>query len=221
MRIVLLGAPGSGKGTQGDLMMKKYGFPKISTGDLFREAVAAKTPLGLEAKAAMDRGELVKDALVIGLVDERIRRQDCRNGYILDGFPRNLSQAEKLEEIDGRREMAIDIVLDDESVIERLSSRRICSECGAIYNTLLMPPRHDDVCDRCGGPLIQRDDDRREVIEDRLKVYHEQTKPLADYYRKRGVYKRVNGEGPISSIFEDICRILDSALGQEGLSGQK
>ncbi|MBN1223149.1 MAG: adenylate kinase [Candidatus Aminicenantes bacterium] len=217
MRIILLGAPGSGKGTQGDLLEKKFGFPRISTGDLLREAVSAATPLGLKAKAAMDRGELVEDALVVGMVEERIHGLDCQKGYILDGFPRNISQAEKLGAIDGRREVAIEIVLADEAVIERLSARRICSDCGAIYNLLLKPPQRTQVCDMCNGALLQRDDDRPDVIADRLKVYHERTEPLVDYYGKRNVFHRVDGEGTILSIFEDICRILDSTLGQKGL----
>jgi len=214
MRIVLFGAPGSGKGTQGDLVLKKYGFPKISTGDLLREAVAAETPLGLKAKAAMDRGELVKDTLVVSMVKERINKPDCEKGYILDGFPRNIFQAEKLEESDGRREVAIEIGLSDKGVIERLASRRVCSGCGAIFNLSLKPPRRAGVCDVCGGVLIQRDDDRRELIEDRLKVYHKQTEPLKDYYKKKGVFHRVNGDGTIDSVFEAIGRILDAVLGR-------
>jgi len=217
MRIVLFGAPGSGKGTQGDLVLKKYGFPKISTGDLLREAVAAETPLGLKAKAAMDRGELVKDTLVVSMVKERINKPDCEKGYILDGFPRNIFQAEKLEESDGRREVAIEIGLSDKVVIERLGSRRVCSGCGAIFNLTLKPPRRAGVCDVCGGVLIQRDDDRRELIEDRLKVYHGQTEPLKHYYKKKGVFHRVNGEGTIDSVFEAIGRILDAVLGRREL----
>jgi adenylate kinase len=214
MRIVLLGAPGSGKGTQGELLLNKYGFPRISTGDLLREAVAAETHLGREAKAVMDRGELVKDLLVVSMVEDRIKKPDCERGYILDGFPRNIFQAEKLEELDARQEVAIEIDLADDIVIERLSSRRVCSGCGAIYNLSDKKPRRDGVCDVCGSTLIQRDDDRLEVIADRLKVYHEKTEPLKDYYREKRVFHRVDGKGTIDSVFENVCRILDAVLGR-------
>jgi adenylate kinase len=212
MRFILLGAPGSGKGTQGDMITKKYGFPRISTGDLLREEVAAGTALGDVAKAAIDRGELVKDELVLEMVDRRIHQDDCRNGYVLDGFPRNIPQAQKLEALDRTKEMVIEIFLEDTVVIQRLSSRRICSSCGMIYNLLVKLPEQTGVCDACGGTLIQRDDDKPEVIEERLKVYHGLTEPLADYYRAKGVFQRIKGDDAIQSVFEGICRILDGAL---------
>jgi len=212
MRIVLLGAPGSGKGTQGDMITKKYGFPRISTGDLLRDEVAAGTPLGNIAKRAMDRGELVKDELVIEMVGKRIQQNDCRDGYVLDGFPRNILQAQKLEALDHTREVVIEIFLEDETVIKRLSSRRICSCCGAIYNLLVRVPKQTGICDACGGALIQRDDDKPEVIDERLNVYHGQTEPVVDYYRAKGVYHRIHGDDTVQSVFDGICRVLDSAL---------
>lgn len=212
MRIVLLGPPGSGKGTQGDMITKKYGFPRISTGDLLRDAVAAGTPLGDIAKRSMDRGELVKDELVLEMVDNRIQQNDCRDGYVLDGFPRNIPQARKLEVLDRAREVVIEIFLGDDIVIKRLSSRRICSRCGAIYNLLVKVPVQTGICDACGGTLIQRDDDKAEVINERLNVYHRQTEPVVDYYRAKGVFHRVQGNDTVQSVFDSICRVLDSAL---------
>jgi adenylate kinase len=212
MRIVLLGAPGSGKGTQSDMITKKYGFPRISTGDLLREEVAAGTPLGEIAKKAMDHGELVKDELVLEMVDHRIRQDDCRDGYILDGFPRNIPQAQKLEALDQTREVVIEIFLEDDVVIQRLSARRICSRCGTIYNLLVKVPQQKDICDACRGTLIQRDDDRPDVIAERLEVYHSQTEPLVDYYRSKGVFHRVNGDNTVQSVFEDISRVLEVTL---------
>jgi adenylate kinase len=216
MRIVLLGAPGSGKGTQGDMITAKYGFPRISTGDLLREEVAAGTPLGDIAKKAMDHGELVKDELVLEMVDQRIRLDDCRLGYVLDGFPRNIPQAQKLEALDPAREVVIEIFLEDEIVIQRLSARRICSSCGTIYNLLVKVPQQTGVCDACGGTLIQRDDDAPDVIAERLKVYHNQTEPLVDYYRVKGVFYRVSGDDAIPSVFESVRRVLEGALPATG-----
>jgi adenylate kinase len=215
MRIILLGAPGSGKGTQGDMITRHYGFPKISTGDLLREAAAAGTPLGEIAKKAMQRGELVKDELVLEMVDRRIQQDDCRRGYVLDGFPRNIPQSQKLEALDQTQEVVIEIYLEDDIVIKRLSARRICSNCGMIYNLLVKVPEREYVCDACGGKLIQRDDDKPEVIKERLDVYHKQTEPLVDYYRNRGVFHRVNGDNAIQSVSEDVCRILDEVLRAE------
>jgi len=212
MRIVLLGAPGSGKGTQADMITKKYGFPRISTGDLLRDEVAAGTPLGDIAKRAMDRGKLVKDELVLEMVDNRIQQDDCRHGFVLDGFPRNILQAQKLEALDRAREVVIEIFLEDDIVVKRLSSRRICSCCGAIYNLLVKVPEQTGICDACGGALIQRDDDKPEVIDERLNVYHGQTEPVVDYYRAKGVFHRVRGDDTVQSVFDGICRVLDSAL---------
>ncbi len=213
MRIVLLGPPGSGKGTQGDLLRKKYGFPRISTGDLLRKEVQDRTALGKKAESSMGRGELVSDALVMEMVKQRVSRPDCRRGYILDGFPRNRAQALKLEEMDRRAsEIAIDIHLSEQTLVRRLTSRRICSGCGAVYNWLNQNVRKRNVCDACGGALIQRKDDTPEVIKERLRVYREQTVPLIDYYKKKKVYHRVNGEGRIETIFDTICSLLDREM---------
>jgi adenylate kinase len=213
MKIILLGAPGSGKGTQGDFVAKKYGFPRISTGDLLREAVVLGTPLGQMVKAVMDRGELVEDDLVVKMVEERIAKPDCEEGYLLDGFPRTINQAQELENINQHhRDVAIEIFLPDEVVINRLSARRICSDCGTIYNLLDQTPEKENVCDVCSGNLMQRDDDPPEVIQNRLKVYHKQTEPLVEYYKKKKCYFRVNGEGTIEEVFARVCGVLDEAI---------
>jgi adenylate kinase len=213
MKIILLGAPGSGKGTQGDLVTKTYGFPRISTGDLLRNAVTLGTPLGQEVKAIMERGELVADELVVKMVEERTTKSDCAVGYILDGFPRTINQARKLESIDqNHREVVIEIYLPDQVVVERLSARRICSSCGTIYNLLGHTPEAENVCDVCSGKLIRRDDDMPEVIQDRLKVYHEQTEPLVDYYKAKTNYFQINGEGTIEDIFARVREVLDKAI---------
>ncbi|MEE9503241.1 MAG: adenylate kinase [Candidatus Aminicenantaceae bacterium] len=215
MKIILLGAPGSGKGTQGDLVTKKYGFPRISTGDLLREAVALETPLGKEAKAIMERGDLVADDLVVKMVEERITKPDCAEGYILDGFPRTINQARKLENIDkNHQEVVIEIYLPDQVVIDRLSTRRICSSCGTIYNLLDHTPEAENICNVCSGKIIRRDDDKPEVIQERLKVYHEQTEPLVDYYETKTNYFQINGEGTIEEIFARVCEVLDRAIGK-------
>ncbi|NOR12133.1 MAG: adenylate kinase [Candidatus Aminicenantes bacterium] len=213
MKIILLGAPGSGKGTQGDLVTKKYSFPRISTGDLLREAVALGTPLGKEAKAIMERGDLVADDLVVKMVEERITKPDCAEGYILDGFPRTINQARKLENIDkNHQEVVIEIYLPDQVVIDRLSARKICSNCGTIYNLLGHTLEAENICNVCSGKLIRRDDDKLEVIQARLKVYHEQTEPLVDYYKAKTNYFQINGEGTIEEIFARVCEVLDKAI---------
>ena len=213
MRIILLGAPGSGKGTQGERMSKAYGFPQISTGDLLRDAVSRKTPLGQQVSAIMERGDLVADDLVVKMVEERIAEPDCTDGYILDGFPRTINQARMMEDSGHeRREITIEIYLPDEAVIERLSARRICSRCGRIYNLLGQKPQSENVCDVCSGDLIQRDDDKPEVIRDRLRIYHEQTKPLVDHYKTKSNYFAINGDGPVEDIFARVRRIIDDFM---------
>jgi adenylate kinase len=208
MRVVMLGPPGSGKGTQGDLVTRKYGFPRISTGDLLRAAVQARMPIGLEAKAVMDSGELVKDDIVVALVEERIRKEDCRLGYVLDGFPRTIAQAKALESMDRERpEIVLDIRVGEASVVDRLSSRRICSGCGAVFGVKM--PSEASACTECGGSLVQRSDDKAEVIRERLRVYREQTEPLINHYKERGRYFAVNGTREIEAVFSDVADILD------------
>ena len=209
MRIILLGPPGSGKGTQGDLIEQKYGFPKISTGDLLREAVQKKTRLGKQTEAVMNRGDLVSDELVMEMVTERLAKKDCQRGYVLDGFPRNIKQAHMLEEMKSQRsEVVLDIRLSEERLIERLSSRRICSQCGTIYNLLLKAPDRADTCDACSEGLEQRQDDRPEVIVERLRVYNEETKPMVEYYRNKENYNKIDGNKDIESVFQDIQTVL-------------
>lgn len=194
-------------------MQKKYGFRKISTGDLLRSEVQKGTPLGREAEALMSRGELVSDEVVINMIKNRIFKPEYQRGYILDGFPRNIVQAQKLEEVDpDREEMAIEIYLSDQAVIDRISERRVCPNCEMIFNLKNKPPKSEGVCDVCGEKLILRDDDRPEVIQDRLKVYHQQTEALIDHYSKKKVYFKIDGEGTVDDVFENISSLLDREL---------
>jgi len=213
MRLVLLGAPGAGKGTQAKKLIDKYGIPQISTGDILRKAVADGTPLGKEAKTYMDRGELVPDSVVIGLVKERLSQDDCKKGYILDGFPRNTAQAEELDrvlsEMNSSLDAALSIEVSMDDLMKRLTGRRTCRNCQQMYNIYFSPPRQEGVCDKCGGELFQRDDDREETIKNRLEVYQRSTAPLIDYYKNKGILKSVEGTGSIEDIFNRICEILD------------
>lgn len=209
MKIILLGPPGSGKGTQGDLIQKKYSFSKISTGDLLRDAVERGTPLGKMAKMDMNQGLLVSDEIVISLLRERIEEPDCREGCILDGFPRNLTQAYALERMDNDSSViVIDIHLEEREIVNRLSTRRICSRCQTIYNLSISKLQEEGRCDICGGSLIQREDDKPEVIKERLRVYHDETEKLLDYYREKGLYNRVDGLGDIETVFHRVCVII-------------
>lgn len=213
MRLVFLGAPGAGKGTQAKRLVDKYGIPQISTGDLLRAAVAAGTPLGKEAKAYMDRGELVPDSVVLGMVKERLSQDDCKKGFILDGFPRNVAQAEALDKMLAEMNMPLDLALNldvpFDDLMKRLTGRRTCKVCGQMYNIYYNPPKVDGKCDKCGGELFQRDDDKEETIRKRLEVYKSQTEPLIDYYSKKGILKSVSGTGSIDEIFNNICAILE------------
>lgn len=212
MRIVLLGAPGSGKGTQGKLLSSKHRIPQISTGDLLRAAVSAGTALGRQAKAAMDAGQLVSDEIVLGIIGERLGERDAAKGFILDGFPRNIAQAEALDTMLIERgtplQAAVLINVEVEALIERLTGRRTCESCGQMYNIYTSPPRLDDRCDKCGGNLRHRADDNEETISNRLRVYDQQTSPLIAYYRAQDKLKTVKGEGDIAGIFAEIEKLL-------------
>lgn len=212
MRIVLLGAPGSGKGTQAQRLVARHGVPQVSTGDLLRAAVKAGTPLGRQAKAAMDAGELVSDEIVLGMIRERLSEQDAASGFILDGFPRNLSQADALDRMLAQLaqplEHALHIDVPEAELIKRLTGRRTCSSCGAVYNTHLSPPQQAGVCDKCGGELIQRSDDNEETIRNRLGVYTEQTQPLIAYYGQQSLLTTIPGTGPVDEITARIERVL-------------
>lgn len=213
MKIIMLGAPGAGKGTQAHMIAEKYHLPHVSTGDIFRANIKNGTELGMEAKSYMDRGELVPDELTVRILLDRVAQDDCGNGYILDGFPRNIPQAEvlekELEKLGDKIDVAIDMEVPDESIIKRMSGRRACSSCGATYHIVNIPPKKEGVCDVCGEALILRDDDREETVQKRLDVYHEQTQPLIDFYTKKGILKTVDGTQDMMDVFQTIMKILE------------
>jgi len=211
--IILLGPPGSGKGTQAQKIVERYHIPQISTGDILRGAVKEQTPLGVEAKGYMDQGKLVPDEVVVGIVRERLKESDCKGGFILDGFPRTVPQAEALDGTLGEVQRAIDHVVSievpNEELIKRLTGRRTCRNCGAMYHIIFDPPVKEGVCDRCGGELYQRDDDQEETIRARLQVYEEQTAPLIAYYREKGLLRAIDGVGEIEEIFRNIVQAIE------------
>lgn len=218
--IILLGAPGSGKGSVADRIREVYGFPKISTGDLLREAVRKATPLGLEASAQLGKGGLVEDRIVLGLLGERLAGEDCRSGCVLDGFPRNLAQARSMEELAlTDRETVFDIAVAESTVIDRMLSRLTCGECGAIYNAKSKPPKKDMVCDACGGPVVRRVDDNEAVIVERMRTYHEKTEPLTAYYEGRGSLHRIDGNGSVEDSFDQVRRVMDGKMNGGEASG--
>ena len=214
MRIVLLGAPGSGKGTQAKLMVEKYKVPQISTGDLLRAAVAADTPLGRQAKAAMDAGQLVSDDIVLAMIKERLAQPDAAKGFILDGFPRNIPQAvaldAMLENLSKPLQLALLIDVDFDVLMQRLTGRRTCESCGQVYNVYTSPSKLEDRCDKCGGNLRHRADDNEEIIGNRLRVYEAQTAPLIEYYRNQDKLRTVQGVGEIEDIFKAVCAVIES-----------
>ena len=212
MKIIMLGAPGAGKGTQAKMIADKYGVPHISTGDIFRANIKNGTELGMEAKKYMDQGLLVHDELTVKILLDRVANDDCKNGYVLDGFPRTIPQAEVLDnalnELGDKIDFAINVDVPDENIINRMSGRRACLSCGATYHIEHIPPKAEGICDRCGKELILRDDDKPETVKNRLGVYHEQTKPLIDFYEKKGVLKSVDGTIPMEDVFKAIVNIL-------------
>lgn len=216
MRVVFLGAPGVGKGTQAERIASQYRLAKISTGDLLREAVRNQTKLGLEAKSFMDQGQLVPDSVVIGLVREKLGDSSCTNGFVLDGFPRTVPQAEELGKVLAAKSTALDLVVNfqvsREDVVRRLSGRRSCPKCQATFHIDFAKPKVDEVCDRCGDSLVQRNDDRRDAIETRLKVYDEQTAPLVRYYDERRLLSSVDASGSVDVVFEHLAKVLTPFL---------
>ena len=217
MNIVLMGLPGAGKGTQADKIVDKYGIPHISTGDMFRAAIKEGTELGLKAKSFMDQGALVPDEVTIGIVRERLSKPDCENGFLLDGFPRTVPQAEALDatlsELGKKVEHVLNIVVEKEELIKRLTGRRICRTCGASYHMVFNPPKVEGVCDRDGGELYQREDDNPETVTNRLEVNMKQTKPLLDFYEAKGVLSNINGQQDINKVFADLDALLQSSQG--------
>ncbi len=215
MNLILLGPPGAGKGTQAQRMVDRYRIPQISTGDILRSAVKGSTPLGVKAKGFMDQGKLVPDEIVIGIIEERLKGKDCDAGFILDGFPRTIPQAEALEpilsKIGKKIDHVINIEVDSEELVRRLTGRRTCKNCGAMFHVLFQPPKKEGMCDRCGGALYQRADDNEEAIRTRLKEYEKQTSPLIQYYRGKKNLRSIQGVGGPDQIFEQIAHVLDAA----------
>ncbi len=215
MRVILLGPPGAGKGTQAQFISEKYGIPQISTGDMLRAAVKAETEMGLKVKAVMDSGALVSDDIIIAIVKERIAEQDCANGFLFDGFPRTIPQAEALRDAGIPIDVVLEIAVDDEEIVTRMSGRRVHEPSGRVYHVVFNPPQKEGVDDVTGEALVQREDDQEDTVRKRLKVYHEQTKPLVDFYRDletRGgpVYRKVEGVGSVEDIREKIFAALDA-----------
>lgn len=212
MKIVMLGAPGAGKGTQAIKIADKYDIPHISTGDIFRANIKGGTELGQKAKSYIDKGELVPDEVTIGMLLDRIAQDDCKNGYVLDGFPRTIPQAESLTEAlksqGDKIDFALNIDVPDEAIIERMSGRRACPRCGATYHIVYAAPKTENICDKCGTELIIRSDDKPETVKDRLNVYHQQTEPLIAYYKAAGVLREVDGTQELPKVFEDVVAIL-------------
>ena len=214
MKIVLLGPPGAGKGTQAKSISNRYSIPHISTGDIFRKNISENTPLGIEAKSYMDNGQLVPDEVTINMVKGRLQQDDCKNGYLLDGFPRTVHQAEALDNFLTEREESIDTALlievPKEFILERMTGRRVCPSCGASYHIKFNPPTNDGKCDLCGSDVIQRKDDTEETVKERLDVYENQTQPLIDFYKNKKQLSVVDGTQAINEVFESICKILGS-----------
>lgn len=212
MKLIMLGAPGAGKGTQAKMIAKKYQIPHISTGDIFRANIKSQTELGMKAKSFMDQGMLVPDEITIGMLLDRIHEADCAGGYVLDGFPRTIPQAESLTkalaEMGTGIDYAINVDVPDDNIVSRMSGRRACLNCGATYHVAFNPPKTENVCNTCGQSLVLRDDDKPETVKKRLDVYHQQTQPLIDYYKKAGVLKEVDGTQNMEDVFQSIIKVL-------------
>ena len=214
MKIIMLGAPGAGKGTQAKKIAETYGIPHVSTGDIFRMNIKNGTELGMEAKKYMDQGLLVPDELTVRILLDRVAQDDCKNGYVLDGFPRNIPQAEVLEDalskLGDQIDYAIDVEVPDENIIRRMGGRRACLSCGATFHIEHVPPKKEGVCDQCGQELVLRDDDKPETVKNRLQVYHEQTQPLIDFYSGKGVLRTVDGTQDMQDVFASISSVIES-----------
>ncbi len=212
MKIIMLGAPGAGKGTQAEMICEKYGLPHVSTGDIFRANIKNGTELGKEAKQYMDKGQLVPDELTVKILLDRVAQDDCKNGYVLDGFPRTIPQAEVLEDalnkLGDKIDYAINVEVPDENIINRMSGRRACVNCGATYHVVYAPTKVEGICDKCGEKLILRDDDKPETVKSRLDVYHKQTQPLIEFYSKKNILKEVDGTVSMNDVFNNIVAIL-------------
>ena len=208
MKLILLGAPGAGKGTQAERLCKELNIPTISTGNILRAAIKNGTPTGMKAKSFMDAGQLVPDEVIIGIITERLAEADCANGYILDGVPRTIAQAEAMEKAGITFDAVVSIEISDETIMERMSGRRVCESCGASYHLVAVPPRQEGVCDNCGGALVQRKDDAPETVKARLEVYHRETEPLKAFYAQRGLLKSVENQPSVEATTDAITRVL-------------
>ena len=208
MKLILLGAPGAGKGTQAERLCKKLDIPTISTGNILRSAIKNGTPTGLKAKSYMDAGKLVPDEVIIGIITDRLAEEDCRNGYILDGVPRTIAQAEAMEKAGITFDAVVSIEISDETIMERMGGRRVCESCGASYHVVAVPPKKEGVCDNCGGKLVQRKDDAPETVKARLEVYHKETEPLKAFYDQRGLLKTVENQPSVEAMTEAILHAL-------------
>ena len=208
MKLILLGAPGAGKGTQAEVLCKELNIPTISTGNILRAAIKNGTPTGLKAKAFMDEGKLVPDEVIIGIINDRLAEEDCANGYILDGVPRTIAQAEAMEKAGIVFDHVISIEIADETIVNRMSNRRVCEDCGASYHLVAVPPKTSGICDKCGGKLVQRKDDAPETVKARLEVYHQETEPLKEFYAQRGLLKSVDNQPTVAATSEVILRAL-------------
>ena len=208
LKLIFLGAPGAGKGTQAEILSAKLSIPTISTGNILRAAIKEGTKTGLEAKSYMDAGKLVPDSVIIGIVSQRLEQPDCAHGFILDGVPRTIGQAEALDKAGVRFDHVVSIEISDEEIVARMEGRRVCSKCGAPYHIKAKPPKQEGVCDSCGGPVVQRDDDKPETVRGRLEVYHSETEPLKDYYKEKGILNVVDNQPTIAGTTEVILEAL-------------